>query len=557
MTDPAIILSINDGHDANCTLAEGDRILLSTSRERFTRYKFQGGYPLEIIEYIRKNLGLSLDDIDQIIFTNRLNFVHRFFSKTFHAYYHDYFSLSQKLYLLYQDFFRRIPCYQNFMDMISRQAYRKHFRKIIFLDHHLSHAAAAYYYSGLQKALIITADNIGDGLSASVYKGCDGRMSLIKPIGCLQSPGQFYGEITQILGFDPLKHAGKTTGLAANGDPAKLYHVMEKLFYLSNNKESMHIKSIINPFKKSWIKKKLEGYSREDIAAAAQKRLEDCFIEFIKSYVRKSNIHDIVVSGGVFGNVKLNQHIFELPEVDNLYVHPGMSDCGLSMGATAYYWMEKKGKKPLFLDNIYLGPEPGNIPEDLIDREKYSIKEFHELEREIALRLAQGKIIAICRGRMEYGPRALGNRSIIYNPLDKSVNDWLNKKLNRSEFMPFAPTILYEDIDRLFSIKNGGCLSDRFMTITYSAKDIMRDKAPAVIHTDNTARPQVLRRSDNRFFYDIIKTYKDLTGIPCVLNTSFNLHEEPIVMTGNDACRAFIQADLDVLVLNNLIIEKK
>lgn len=557
MTKPDIILAINDGHDANCTLADGENILLSSSRERFTRCKFQGGYPGEIINYIKNEYGIKKEDISQVIFTNRLNFVHRFFSKTFHAYYHDYFSTAQALYLFYQHFFRKIPLYQEFMDILSRQAYRGRFKGMIFLDHHLCHAASAYYYSGIQKALVITADNIGDGLSASVYRGIGDKLEIIKPVGCLQSPGQFYGEITQLLGFDPLKHAGKTTGLAAGGDPLRLYPLMEMLFYLSRDHERMHIRSVLNPWKKKWIKKKLDGYSREDIAAAAQKRLEDCFVDFIRAYINKTGIRDIVVSGGVFGNVKLNQHIFELPEVNQLYVHPGMSDCGLSMGALACYWMFYKKKNPEFLRSVYLGPEPGPIPGDMIDRSRYRVSECGDLTGGIAERLSRGRIVAICRGRMEYGPRALGNRSILYNPADKSVNDWLNQKLKRSEFMPFAPVVLDEDMNDLFWAKNGGCLSDRFMTITYTAKPVMKQKAPAVVHTDNTARPQVLRRADNEFFYDIIKKYREITGIPCLLNTSFNMHEEPIVMTAGDAYRAWVQADLDVLVINNLIIEKK
>lgn len=561
MDKPFYILAINDGHDANCTLATKDGIILSASRERFSRKKFQGGFPCEIISFIKENHGISLSDIGQIIFSNRLNFVHRYFSKTFQSYYHDYFSISQKLYLLYQHLFRNVPYYANIMDFISSMTYKKLSDKVLFYDHHLCHAASAFFYSGLKRALVITADNIGDGLSASIYSGDKHKLSLVKAIGCLRSPGQFYGEITQIIGYDPLKHAGKTTGLAANGDPAVLYPLMEKLFYLSKNKGSFGIKSVLNPLKVAWMKKKLEGRKKEDIAAAAQKRLEDVFKELIRFYIEKTRIRDIVVSGGVFGNVKLNQHVFEMPEVENLYVHPGMSDCGLSMGALACYYMDRFNHVPSFLNNIYLGPKPGEIDKGLLDLKRYSIRDYKQSSEELCLEIAnclkKGKIIALCRDKMEYGPRALGNRSIIYNPLDRSVNDWLNKKLKRSEFMPFAPSVIHEDVNDLFYIKNSGCLSDRFMTITYNVRPVMKEKAPAVVHVDNTARPQVLHKGDNEFYYNIIKYYKDLSNVPCILNTSFNMHEEPIVMTSFDAIRAFVSADLDVLVLNDSLIEKK
>ena len=556
MHTPETILAINDGHDANVTLARGDDILLSASRERFSRKKFQGGFPVEIMRYMRSEMGVSPQAIDRIIFTNRLNFVHRFFPSHFQYYQHDYFSKAQVAYLLYQDLFRRIPGVRGLCNWAGRIKYRGYFkRKPLFIDHHLAHALSAYYFSGIHHALIVTADNLGDGLAATVYLGKEQRVQRLKGIGCLHSPGQFYGEMTQLIGFDPLKHAGKTTGLAARGDWRKYYALMEQLFAARGN-GNLHMAPVYRPFRGARLKRQLKGARIEDIAAAAQKRLEDVMLAFVRHFLAATGARALVLAGGVFANVRLNQVLAEQTDIDAIYIHPGMTDAGLSMGAYAWYRVCRQGRLPAFLPHVYLGPAPGPLAEHPA-AQRYRITQPQNLPLAIAQCLQQGKVVAVCRGAMEYGPRALGNRSILFRPDDPSVNDWLNHKLKRTEFMPFAPTLLAEDADELLFANKATALSDRFMTITFRTRPLLQQKAPAIIHLDGTVRPQVLRRQDNPFYYQVIETFKRLTGIPCVLNTSFNMHEEPIVMTADDALRAFEQAQLDVLVVNDCLVSRK
>jgi carbamoyltransferase len=266
----------------------------------------------------------------------------------------------------------------------------------------------------------------------------------------------------------------------------------------------------------------------------------------------------LALAGGVFANVKLNQRLLALSEIDNLYVHPNMGDGGLATGA-AYevYARLNNGLIPKLQPHVYLGSDI-NRANALIALEKAGVaySEPENLAHKVAELLAAGKVVARASGQMEYGPRALGNRTVMASCQDKSINQWLNEKFARTEFMPFAPVIIEEQAQAYFPDWREDHIAARFMTITYDASELAQQHIPAAIHVDNTARPQVIRRIDNPDYYDIINQYYQLTGTASVINTSFNMHEEPIVRTAEEAILAYQAAQLDALVLADFLIEK-
>lgn len=260
-------------------------------------------------------------------------------------------------------------------------------------------------------------------------------------------------------------------------------------------------------------------------------------------------------------NVKLNQRIHALEEVNRTFIHPGMGDDGLAVGAALYkcFQLCKKTKTRFesnAIDNVYWGPEYSNKEiEQALDEFEFPY-EFHErIESRVAGLLSDGKIVARFAGRMEYGPRALGNRSILYQTKDTTVNDWLNKRLKRTEFMPFAPVTIKEYAYQCYTSLNGAEHTAKFMTITSDCTDGMKEHCPGVVHIDGTARPQLIEREINPSYYEIIDEYRKMTGVPSVVNTSFNMHEEPIVCTPNDALRAFRDGSLDYLAIGKFLVK--
>jgi len=395
---------------------------------------------------------------------------------------------------------------------------------------------------------------MGDGYSAKVFDASAGHCSFLYGSPAHQSPGQFYGEIAQFLGFHNLM-AGKVTGMAAHGNPDPAYSIMEKLFQLHESKERFVLPELIRRGRKKGPFKELSEHDPFDVAAAAQKRLEDIMIAFVEHALERSGKKQVVLAGGTFANVVLNQRILNLAGVEKVYVHPAMTDQGISMGAGLCWLSEQKTLENKPLPNMYLGPD--NEDESLkeaLDAEGLTYSRPENMAEEVAELLVAKKVVARCAGRMEYGLRALGNRSILYRPDDPAVNTWLNEKLRRSEYMPFAPMVLREHAAKCFKNTEGGELAARAMTITFEATPWFTEKAPGVVHLDGTARPQFISDKDNKDMTAILHAFHQKTGIPAVVNTSFNMHHEPIVCTGEDAISAYQQSELDALVLGPFLV---
>jgi carbamoyltransferase len=275
--------------------------------------------------------------------------------------------------------------------------------------------------------------------------------------------------------------------------------------------------------------------------------------------LKKSGHRNVALAGGLFANVRINEEVLRIDGVDRVFVHPGMTDEGLFVGAAVakdHEIREAAGKpfEPRHLDSVYLGTDISDgDAEAALRAAGLEFDRPSDIPDHVAGLLEGGAVVARAAGRMEYGPRALGNRTIMYRPDDPSVNDWLNELLQRTEFMPFAPASRFDEAERLYVDAGGGLDTARFMTITFHCTPLMKEKCPGVVHIDDTARPQLVRREENPGYHDIIAAYEKRTGRPALINTSFNIHEEPIVRTADDAVRAFLASKLDYLQLGPFV----
>ncbi len=566
-------------HEAGVALIDKDgNIIFAMNEERLSRIKLDGNFPEESIKKMLEYTGIKKEDIGYAIVPtlNYKNKIIRFTEFVIRERWKHFLKFSS-----FKTVWRIILGEKNVSKIKDQERggfkikyYWRDFlkdnfpnAKIVEVDHHLAHASGAYFTSPWKNSLIVSIDGAGNYLTSIIAKGENGKIKVIDKTFIPHSAGTFWGSITKVCGFKSgTRHGGKVTGLAARGDPNKLINKFRLVIKCQGlrfkvKEELFFDKSQLVPNWASYEPERMRTYigqaSREDIAAGAQKRLEEVILKLILNARKEIKHNKIVVAGGVFANVLLNQEILRLPEIEDMYIFPAMSDGGLALGAALYFLSKLKIRNnirlyPVPLKSIYLGPDY-----NLKDIEKYlnikriRYKKMENPAREVAELINSNKVVALFQGRMEYGPRALGNRSIIYAPTDPAVNDWLNKKLKRSEFMPFAPVTLIEHIKDCYIDIVDNPLAAKYMTITYDCTDKMINKAPACVHVDSTARPQIIKREDNPYYYDILKEYYNLTGIPTFINTSFNMHEEPIVCTVKDAARAFFSARLDYLVIED------
>jgi carbamoyltransferase len=420
------------------------------------------------------------------------------------------------------------------------------------VEHHDSHAANAYYTSGFDEALIVSLDGYGSGLAGAVSVGRGGQFERIHSLQYPHSLGTFYESVTSALGFKPSRHEGKIVGLAAYGDPAVLEDVLLSRF----DQEDGNFR-ILESNNLYFSRLLATEFPKVDVAAAYQRVLERVACNYVGYYVRTTGVRNLVLSGGVAANVKLNQRLKELPGVERIFIHPNMGDGGCGTGAAfVAFPAEARAKFCRPIANVFLGP---CFSEQAIgaalSAAQLPFAKYTPIEPRIASLIAAGKVVARFSGRMEYGPRALGNRSILYHAKEPAVNQWLNQRLGRTEFMPFAPATLYERRHDCYQNIDGGEHAALFMTLTFDCTEAMKRDSPAAVHVDGTARPQLVSETSNPSFYKVLSEYYRLTGIPSLINTSFNMHEEPIVCTPEDAIRAFLQGNLDYLAIGDFLVE--
>ncbi len=552
------ILGIHDGHTSTAALMENGRIVAAASEERFNRKKCFAGFPRKSIEWLLEYTGINGEDIDLVVFPTITKPLKQ-----------EELDLKES-----RTFFRRsvaastrflpgavigsegiVPIYQ----AIRRRSLHKQVSELRSLgikapvrsyDHHYTHAAAALF-SGMERALVFTLDGSGDGYSGSVWLYEDGQLEERTRISAYHSIGEIYTRVTQYLGMKPLEHEYKVMGLAPYA-PEKLGRVAYEEFARMFTVDGLKIRNNSGRWGIEFYKlltKRLPGIRFDAIAWGLQKRLEDVVVKWIDNWMKKTGIRNIVLSGGVFMNVKLNGKLSGM--ADKLFVFPSCGDESLALTGAGAAYTETTGKIPEKLGPIYFGPEYSYEPND----SRVVSEKVRNPEKKMAELVARGKIVARCSGRMEWGARALGNRSIMANASDPRVVWKINKAIKKRDFwMPFAPSILDRWNNRYFE----NARFAPYMILAFETKAPAREHLIAALHQgDMTGRPQVVRRDWNPEYHKLLSWYERLTGMGGFLNTSFNLHGDPIVNSPEDAIYTFLNSDLDYLFLGEYMVSKK
>jgi carbamoyltransferase len=575
----SLILGIASSHDASACVFRDGKLVAAIAEERLTRIKCDGGrLPQQAVDHVLAAAGATRRDVD-VVASIYGHFPERYFRRETAAK-----ELERRLVRAARHLAGRPKATHfsssNLLKHLRAHGgrFERHFRREAFLegegfradaavhfhDHHLTHAAAAAVYSGAGEAAVITLDGEGDldqHFTASVWQG--GRLERRRVSDTPgNSPGFFYEAITKLLGFMPLRHEGKVLGLAAMGDPRPLLGAMRRALRASDDGRDFDSDFAHRPqaydLRFSYLESVVKGQKRESVAAATQQALEDAVLPVCRSFIAECGLRRLALNGGVFANVKLNQRLAALPEVERIFVFPGMSDTGNSIGAALLSieaasagWMAAHEHA---LHDVYWGP--GFADAQILGAiEKAGLRAESLDESGVIERAAQaihaGQVVGWFQGRMEFGPRALGNRSMLARATDASINQTLNERLARTEFMPFAPSCLDEHADAVFAGVAKARHAAEFMTVTFDVREEWRPKVPAVVHVDGTARPQLVRRDRNPRYWSLIERYRRISGIPLVLNTSFNVHEEPIVCAPAEALTAYLDGRIDCLALGN------
>ena len=569
-------LGITDGQTSGAAVIEDGRVLAAVNEERIIRVKLARGFPWRSIREVLRLSDTEPGDLEAVgvaqvdmqfreevsgwpgWFEARENTtsVHNLFFRIASR----FGSLVPRIPGLKKAYYGlRTPIYSKRRRRI-REILPEHFgieAPVHFIHHHFAHATSAYYTSGMSDALAVTLDGGGDGHCSHIYSVREGDFEKLVEVDSYDSLGNYYAYITAICGFKAKRHEGKITGLAARGEP--IYADLLRGMIDTRGGRLVNRGKVLFKEAMDTIRSQLpDDWKREDLAASIQIVAEDVTRRYVGHWVEETGHRHLAVAGGLFANVRINQELQDLPGVESVFVHPGMSDEGLGLGAGLAVARKVQGERlrSVSFPSVYLGPEFGDSEiRDALREHDLEVEHYPgEIEAEVARWLADGRVVARFAGRMEYGPRALGNRSILYQPNDPSVNDWLNELLRRTEFMPFAPSVLWERAGDLFDIPAGAYDTARFMTMTFDCTPYMKQRCAGVVHVDGTARPQLVRRDENPSYWKIIKGYEDLTGVPVVINTSFNVHEEPIVRSPADAVRAFLDSRLDLLAIGDFLV---
>ena len=565
------ILGIHNGHDASACLFRNQDLVAFCKEERLTRKKNDGRrFNLSAIDETLTIAGITRKDLDIVSFTKM------------YLPANCYIKQKSKL----QTTYHRIIGHKtdrNLMQVMNKEKKYDELQlikidtlknalglspetEIHFVNHHLSHVLGALKYTCWEKeALYLSCDGGGDNACYSAYyfdgqslKCLYGEASetLRSPQNLGASIGLAYAFVTKKLGFTPNRHEGKITGLAAFGFPVKGEEIRKLFQITARGSIESHLQ---NPDELNEnLAAIIDGVNKEDAAASIQYATEKVVKEWVQALLALHPVKFIGMSGGVFANVRLNQIISELSGVKEVFIFPAMSDEGLSAGNCIWSLIRKYGINNLErkqLDNVYYGYH--YTSQALLETSKQQNLIIHKggnIAQKTAKLLAKGLAGAIYSGAMEMGPRALGGRSILASPVKREINDSLNNRLGRTEFMPFAPYVRIEDCREVFEIDKHNFEACRFMTITTNVKQRYLSLIQAVVHVDGTARPQIISRKTNHLYYDILTEFKQLTDIPCLVNTSFNAHEEPIINTPQEAVNALLDDRVDFLVCDAGII---
>ena len=559
------ILGIWDGHDSGAAIIKENEILVAINEERLTRRKLEIKFPYKSIQACLDYLKIKHSDVSEIAISTSdpAKTLARIAPSTKDEY---YLIRRRKKDLTFLNFQKKKFKYKltelkpNWISTsISKKIIQKELNKIGFnnyrlsiVDHHISHVAAAAFCSGFDESIVITLDGLGDGVSGTVNIFKDKKLTNISTISAKDSFGIFFEHITNLMNMRELEDEGKVMALADYAYPiSDKENPMLDFFTV----EGLKIKAKYNSLKMyKELKKILWKYPSEQFANMAQKTLEHYIIILIKNIIEETGIHNIALSGGVASNVKVNMKIRNLPECEECFVFPHMGDGGLAMGAAMYRNYQLNKVANYKFDSIAFGLEYSNEEiEKELKQANLNYKTPLNLEKETADLIAQGNIVLWFQDRMEYGPRALGSRSILALPNKPNIKDELNLKLKkRVWYQPFCPSLLEEDAQVLLEDFNGK--PNYFMTMAYEVREEFRQELIAVINIDGSCRPQILDKNNNSKYAKLLNEIKILTGKGVILNTSFNIHGEPLVCSPKDAIKTFISTGIKYLIIGDFIV---
>ena len=582
-------------HDsAACVLKDG-KIIAAAQEERFTRKKHDSNYPHNAIEFVLKYANLKLSEVDKIVFFEKPFLKFERLLETYVAFAPKGFVSFAKAMPIWikEKLFQKNLLFNKLKQ--HDQNYKSD-QNIFFSDHHLSHAASAFYPSPFDEAIVLTADGVGEWATTTVAVGKNNELEIKKEIHFPHSLGLLYSAFTYFTGFKVNSGEYKLMGLAPYGNPIyedkvkKLFDMKEDGTFRLNQKYfnyatglTMTSKKFDNLFGQKPRNPKNEKITQfhMDIASSIQKVTEEIMINLVKSIRKDYGIKNLCLAGGVALNCVANGKILKEKIFDNIWIQPAAGDAGGSLGAALALWhIDLGNKRSVNLnDNMggsYLGTE---FNQDEIERElkiagaNFETLKYDEMIDKTAQFLSNEKAIGWFQGRMEFGPRALGARSILGDPRSDKMQKNLNLKVKfRESFRPFAPSILREDLSTWFDINVDSPYMLLVANINSNKKiemnneqkklfgidklNIKRSEIPAVTHVDYSARVQTVTKDTNNSYYDLISKFKEKTGCPVLVNTSFNVRGEPIVNTPTDAFNCFMGTELDYLVIGNCILDK-
>jgi carbamoyltransferase len=584
-------------HDSAATILVEGKIIAAAQEERFTRKKHDSSYPYNAIEFVLDFAKVKLSEVDQIIFFEKPFLKFERLLETYVAFAPRGF----KSFCMAMPVWLKDKLFQKKMIFNELKRHDNNFndiKKIYFSDHHLSHAASAFFPSPFEEAIVLTADGVGEWATTTVAIGKGNNLEIKKEIHFPHSLGLLYSAFTYYVGFKVNSGEYKLMGLAPYGSPIyedKIksnlidikedgsFHLDQSYFNYSTGL-TMTNKKFDNLFGQKVRDSKNEKLTQfhMDIAASIQKVTEDVMIKIAKSLKEEFNISNLCLAGGVALNCVANGKILKEKIFDNIWVQPAAGDAGGSLGAVLALWhIEQGNKREVNLEDdmkgSYLGPE---FTQEEIEKElkiigaNFEKVNYDDLINQTSEFLSNEKAIGWFQGRMEFGPRALGGRSILGDPRSDKMQKNLNLKVKyRESFRPFAPSVLREDISSWFDISVDSPYMLMVANINSKKKiemteeqnklfgidklNIKRSEIPAVTHVDYSARIQTVTKNTNNRYYDLISKFKEKTGCPIIVNTSFNVRGEPIVNTPTDAFNCFMGTELDYLIIGDCILDKK
>jgi carbamoyltransferase len=579
------ILGINAYHgNASAAVVCDGRLVAAVEEERFNRVKYAAGFPAHAIRYCLKEAGLNLAEIDHVAVPR--NPYARLATKILYALRMPSFARERAKVLVK---FQGIPeALAQAFDANPKKCRAKFHR----IEHHQAHLASSFYCSPFERAALLSADGLGDFASTMWGTGSGSHMKIEGAVAFPHSLGLFYSAVTQYLGFLKFGDEYKVMGLGAYGQPEQL-ELFRDIVRFENGSGGNGFKLGLDYFshhrtgpEMSWAEadktptlgklfsegmEKRLGPARaadqaleqrhRNLAASLQARLEEVYLGMLRKLAERTGLRAVCLAGGVAFNCVANGKIFDATPFEQVYVHPAAGDGGLSVGAAFFVWHQILGKPRSFvMDHAYWGPEYSRevirraVDSNGLAKKGCAIAELQEEElvQRAAAIIADGKILGWFQGRAEWGPRALGNRSILADPRRLEMKEILNRRIKHREiFRPFAPSILAETTAEYFEKSQ----PSPFMTLAYAVRSEKREKIPGPTHVDGTGRLQTVTREANPRYHALISAFRDLTGVPVVLNTSFN-DNEPIVCRPEEAIDCFQRTQMDALILGNLLITR-